>query len=97
MGNIQPIEIYGKIVAAKITIYEGDTEQYDSFITPETFFAIQEWMNYRKKYGEKINENSYIIRDLWDTNSRDGGARGFATYPKKLEYKSIKSILNRAL
>lgn len=32
-----------------------------------------------------------------DTTSREGSARGFATCPKKLEYKSIKSILNRAL
>jgi hypothetical protein len=47
-GNIQPIERYGKIVAAKITIYEGDPEQYYSFITPEAFFTIQDWMNYRK-------------------------------------------------
>ena len=96
-GNIQPMEKYGKIVAAKITIYEGDPEQYDSFITLETLTAIQDWINYRKKCGENVNENSYIIRDLWDTNSRDGGARGLATFPKKLENKSIKSILNRAL
>ena len=54
-------------------------------------------MNYRKKYGEDINENSHIVRDLWDTSSREGRAKGFATCPKKLEYKSIKSILNRAL
>ena len=96
-GNIMPIERDGKVVAAKIKIYEGDPEEYNSFITPETFFAIQDWMNYRKKYGENINENSYIARDLWDTTSREGRARGFATCPKKLEYKSIISILNRAL
>jgi hypothetical protein len=96
-GNILPIEKDGKIVAAKIKIYEGDPEEYDSFITPETFFAIQDWMKYRKKHGEDINENSYIVRDLWDSTSREGTAKGFATCPKKLEYKSIKSILNRAL
>ena len=96
-GNIMPVERDGKVVAAKIKIYEGDPEEYNSFITPETFFAIQDWMNYRKKYGENINENSYIARDLWDTTSREGRARGFATCPKKLEYKSIISILNRAL
>ena len=96
-GNIMPIERDGKVVAAKIKIYEGDPEEYDSFITPETFFAIQDWMNYRKKYGENINENSYIVRDLWDSTSREGRAKGFATCPKKLEYRAIKSILNRAL
>jgi len=96
-GNITPIERDGKVIAAKIKIYEGDPEEYNSFITSETFFAIQDWMNYRKKYGENINENSYIVRDLWDTTSREGSARGFATCPKKLEYRAIKSILNRAL
>ena len=96
-GNILPIERNGKVVAAKIRIYEGDPEQYDSYITSEAFFAIKEWMNYRQDCGENINENSPVVRDLWDSTSRVGRARGFATHPKKLGYKSIKSIINRAL
>ena len=35
-GQIKPIETDGKVVAAKITIYVGDPEEYFSFITPET-------------------------------------------------------------
>ena len=96
-GNILPIERNGKVVAAKIRIYEGDPEQYDSYITSEAFFAIKEWMNYRQDCGENINENSPVVRDLWDSTSRVGRARGFATHPKKLGYKPIKSIINRAL
>ncbi|HET9805374.1 MAG TPA: hypothetical protein VFP49_00540 [Nitrososphaeraceae archaeon] len=39
-GNISPIERNGEVVAAKIRIYEGDPEQYDSYITSEPCFAI---------------------------------------------------------
>lgn len=35
-GRTKPIETDGKVVAAKITSYAGDPEEYFSFITPET-------------------------------------------------------------
>lgn len=35
-GQIKPIQTDDKVVAAKITIYAGDPEEYFSFITSET-------------------------------------------------------------
>ena len=35
-GQLKPIETDGKVIAAKITIYAGNREEYFSFITPET-------------------------------------------------------------
>lgn len=43
-----PITTDGKMVAAKITVYQGDPEQYFSFITPEAFFELEKWILYRK-------------------------------------------------
>src|SRR5215469_15198514 len=41
------------IVAAKITVYAGENEQYFSFITPEAFEALDKWMHYRRTSGDE--------------------------------------------
>jgi len=66
-SHIRPIEKDGKIEAAKIIVYAGEDEEYFSFISKEAFDALREWMNYRQKSGELIDENSWLMRDLWDT------------------------------
>ena len=65
--DIQPIESQGKIIAAKIIVYAGDDEEYFSFITPEAYHELQKWMQYRQESGEEIHENSWVMRQLWDT------------------------------
>jgi integrase len=50
----------------KITIYENSPEQYFSFITPETKKAVDAYLDMRKRYGEKINPNSPLIREQFD-------------------------------
>ena len=52
------------------------------FISKEAYYALKEWMKYREDSGESIDENSWLMRDLWDTQVAQG--RGFATKPKKL-------------
>ena len=65
--DIQPIEHQGKIVAAKIIIYASDDEQYFSFISSETYFELEKWMKYGQDNCEEIHENSWVMRQLWDT------------------------------
>lgn len=55
-------------------------------------------MDFRTSYGEKITEDSWLMRDLWQiTNSDYGKKTGLAEYPKKLKSSGIKSIIERAL
>ena len=92
---------------AKLIVYDGENEQYYTYITPEAHAAIKEWMAYRESYGEKITQNSYLMRDLWPTTDTiaDGNnnhnncvaTAGLATYPKKVTTDAIQKILNRAL
>lgn len=34
----------GDMIAAKIIVYGGDSEEYYTFITPEAYRALKEWM-----------------------------------------------------
>jgi len=87
-----------EIVAAKITVYAGDSEQYYSFMTAEAYNSLKEWMEFRSSYGEQIGEDSWIMRDIWQTTNITYGANlGLATYPKKLKSSGIRRLIERAL
>ncbi len=87
-----------EVIAAKIRVYAGDIEENYSFITPEAYKSLKDWMNFRASHGEKINSNSWLMRDLWQTTNLNYGAKwGLAAYPKKLKSSGIKRIIERAL
>lgn len=95
--NIKPIEKEGiGIVAAKMIVYEGEDEEYFTFISKEAFLELNEWMQYRLKSGEIIDENSWLMRDLWDTGALKD-AKGLITKPKKLASSGIKRLIERAI
>ena len=52
----------------KIVIYEGFKEQYFVFTTPECTAIIDSYLDYRKRSGEVLNPNSYLIREAFDNN-----------------------------
>jgi hypothetical protein len=87
--HITPIRTDGKIVAAKITVYHGDPEQYFSFITPEAFSELEKWISHRKECGEDVTEDSWIMRNIWDRNKGSKRKPSIITNPRKLE--SLKS------
>ncbi len=94
-GHIRPIEKDGETVAAKMIVYAGEDDEYFTFISPESLRALKDWMNYREISGEQINNDSWIMRDLWDTRVAQG--RGLVTKPKKLSSLGIKRLMERAI
>ena len=96
-GHIRPIMGKGDddIVAAKVIVYAGEDEEYFAFISREAYGALNDWMKYRENSGELIDENSWLMRDLWDTGVIQ--LRGFVTKPKKLASSGIKRLIERAI
>jgi hypothetical protein len=93
--HIIPIEKEGKIVAAKIIVYAGEPEQYFSFITSEAYNSLKEWMDYRASYGETINGNSWLMRDIWQkTHHRYSHRIGLAAEPEQLKSTAIKNMIS---
>ncbi len=95
--HIQPIEKDGKLISAKIIVYAGSDEQYYSFISPEAYKELDEWIDFRRKSGEKITNESWLMRNLWDVTTPTGGPRGLISVPKKLKHTGVKSLIERAL
>jgi hypothetical protein len=93
--DISPTLRDDKLVAAKIKVYSEDEEEYFSFITPEAFHALDDWINYRKECGENINDNSWVMRNLWDVTTPKG--KGIVTIPKKLKSTGVKRLIENAL
>ena len=67
---------------SKITIYESANEEYFTFITPECKKAIDFYLDFRSRYGEKLNDNSYLIREQFDI--RNPGK------PKEISHRTIQ-------
>jgi integrase len=50
----------------KLVVYENDSEEYLTFITPECKKAIDSYLDMRSRYGEKLTDDSYLIREQFD-------------------------------
>jgi integrase len=94
----------GQVTAAKIIVYDCEPEQYFSFITPEAYNSLKEWMEFREKQGEKITRESWVMRDIWNTariitNVKElnlKGTTGLISVPKKADSNAIRQIFTRA-
>lgn len=87
-----------QISAAKLVVYAGDREEYFTFVTPEAYYALEKWMDYRASYGERITGESWLMRDIWQTtNSSFGAKRSLASCPEKLKPSGIKRLIEQAI
>jgi integrase len=95
--HITSIKKNGKIIAAKIVVYQGDPEQYFSFITPEAFLELEKWILFRQECGEDVTGESWLMRNVWDRNKGSRRKPGIISDPKKLQSLGVKRIMETAL
>ncbi len=55
----------------EITVYKDFKEEYKTFCSLECASAINSYLDFRRRYGEQITDDSYLIRKQF--NRRDGG------------------------
>jgi integrase len=61
LTKIQDYNIY------KIVVYEGSEEQYFTLCTPECTAAIESYLAYRERSGERLEKNAPLIREQYDS------------------------------
>jgi hypothetical protein len=94
-SHIIPIEKDDKVVAAKVRVYVDEEDEYYTFISLEAYNELLNWMNYRKQSGEIINNESWLMRNIWDVTTPKG--KGIVTISKQLKSDGIKRLMERAL
>ena len=76
----------------KITVYDGTTSEYITFCTPEATVAIKNYLEYRKRCGEILTENSLLFREQYDKNDVFNINR-----PQMLRAESIGKLITDTL
>jgi hypothetical protein len=86
-----------KVIAAKLIVYPGEPEQYYTFITPEAYSSLLNWINFRKSHGELVTGESWVFRNLWETrNIRFSELNKLASNPIRFGSTGVKTMLSRA-
>lgn len=71
----------------KITVYEDDKEEYYTFCTSECKKAIDSYFDMRLRYGEKLNDNSPLIREEFNLRNQTAIRKSRHITKKALAYK----------
>ncbi|MGA9842994.1 MAG: hypothetical protein WBP64_19935 [Nitrososphaeraceae archaeon] len=72
-------------------VYAGEDEQYSSYISPEAYRALSDWIDFRRRSGEVITSDSWVMRNLWDNRVTKG--KGWISIPKKLKSSGVKALV----
>ena len=67
LQNLQRVPNYG---IYQITIYENTKEEYFTFCTPECASAIDSYLEFRKRNGDRLRPSEPLLREEFDFNDQ---------------------------
>ncbi|MGH9988377.1 MAG: tyrosine-type recombinase/integrase, partial [Nitrososphaeraceae archaeon] len=76
----------------KIQIYARTRDRYYTFCTPECAKTIAEYLDYRRRFGEEIQDKSPLIREQFNVDDQVRIA-----YPRFMSEKGIEHIIDKVL
>jgi integrase len=91
MGALPDLKI-SSLEGNKLTVYENTKEEYFTFITPECQKAIDEYLEFRKRYGEIITQESWLLREQFDIRDKFK-----AKTPTPILHKTIQGHVRRLM
>jgi integrase len=91
-GHVEPVGVDGRVVAAKLRVYAGDPEEYFSFVTPEAYGKLKEYVELRASHGEKIDGDSPLVRDRFQP-LKTGSYAGSVERPERLASSGVKRLI----
>jgi integrase len=89
MRHLQYLEEYSLY---KIMVYEGHEKEYFTFCTPECAMAIKSYLEYRQRCGERLTDNSPLVRQQFDRFDIDQ-----VKTPRPLKLRGITNLLDMIL
>ena len=88
---IEDFQIY------EITVYRGFRQEYRTFCSMECAFSLNSYLDFRRRHGETITEDSYLMRKQFDKrNNQIHPKVSAASDPPekhKLGYKGIETLI----
>jgi integrase len=76
----------------RIKVYSDSKQSYFGFITPETSKAINTYLSYRERYGEKLTPKSPVFRDQFDRNDPHS-----VYNVKPLKLRAVERLISRTI
>jgi len=67
VGHLEEVEISGKKIG-RLTIYSGEPEEYSTRISSEAVEDLHMYLEKRKRSGEVITKNSWMVRADFNEN-----------------------------
>jgi len=76
----------------RVKVYSDSKQSYFVFITPEASKAINTYLSYRERYGEKLTPKSPLFRDQFDRNDPDS-----IHNVKPLKLRALERLISRTI
>jgi integrase len=76
----------------RLEVYSDSKQSYPVFITPEASRAINTYLGYRERYGEKLTPKSPLFRDQFDRNDPDS-----IHNVKPLKLRAAERLISRTM